>query len=59
MLLVDQLLPRNQWCTGRITETFPDAKGSVRTAKIKVSKFKDGTTTKYGIKEFIRPVSIK
>ena len=40
VLLVDQLLPRNQWSMGRIVEVFKDKKGSVRSAKVLVAQMK-------------------
>lgn len=40
VLVVDQLLPRSQWATGRITEVTKDEKGNVRSAKIAVAKIK-------------------
>lgn len=43
VLLVDQLLPRNQWSTGRIVEVNKDEKGNVRSAKIVVSKVKSSS----------------
>lgn len=43
VLLVDQLLLRNQWSTGRIVEVNKDEKGNVRSAKIVVSKVKSSS----------------
>ena len=40
VLLVDQLLPRNQWSTGRITQVIEDKQGNVRSAKITVAKIR-------------------
>jgi hypothetical protein len=40
VLVVDQLLPRNQWSTGRIVEVIADKQGAVRSAKIVVAKIK-------------------
>lgn len=40
VLLVDQLLPRNQWSTGRITEVTYDKLGNVRSVEIVVAKIK-------------------
>jgi hypothetical protein len=40
VLLVDQLLPRNQWAMGRIVEVIRDRRGNVRSAKVLVAKMK-------------------
>lgn len=40
VLLVDQLLPRNQWSLGRIVNTYPDEQGRVRVADVKIARVK-------------------
>ena len=52
VLLTDQLLPRNQWSLGRITETYPDDSGIVRVVKLRVAKYKDSGITNFGVLEF-------
>ncbi|KAL3967647.1 phylloquinone omega-hydroxylase/docosahexaenoic acid omega-hydroxylase [Sarotherodon galilaeus] len=38
VLIVDDSAPRNSWVMGRVIQTFEDAKGRVRQAKVKTSK---------------------
>ena len=45
VLLTDQQLPRNQWSMGRITKTYPDKYGFVRTVDLKISKMKGFAST--------------
>ena len=40
VMLTDQQLPRNQWSLGRVTNTYPDKYGFVRTVDLKISKMK-------------------
>ena len=40
VLVVDQQLPRNQWPLGRIVKVFPDRRGVVRSAMVKLSRAK-------------------
>ena len=35
VLVIDDCLSRNNWCLGRVLETFRDKKGLVRSVKIK------------------------
>ena len=55
VMLTDQLLPRNQWSLGRITEVYPGDEGIIRVVKVKVSKVKKSNDTK-GVTELVRPV---
>ena len=57
VLLVDQLLPRNQWCIGRIIETYPSSDGLIRRVKVRVSRCKEGSKMKIGVAELDRPIS--
>jgi hypothetical protein len=56
VLVTDQLLPRNMWSLGRITEIYPDEHGKVRSAKIKIAKFRDSSPTRFGTVELVRPI---
>ena len=47
VLIQDQLLPRNQWCTGRIIEIIKDKLGRVRSAFVKVAKSADNCSLLY------------
>jgi len=40
VLVVDQLLPRNMWCVGRITKIRVSEDGNIRSARVKVAKRK-------------------
>lgn len=56
VLVVDQLLPRNLWCTGRIVATKKDSKGYVRSASIKVSRCKHDGLLKFNHAVLERPI---
>jgi hypothetical protein len=56
VLVVDQLLPRNLWSTGRVTEVYPDNDGNVRSAKVKIAKYKDAKNTNFKTIEIERPI---
>jgi hypothetical protein len=56
VLVVDQLLPRNMWCLGRISEVYPDEHGNVRSAKIKIAKYRDASPTRFGTVDLVRPI---
>ena len=56
VLVVDQLLPRNMWCLGRVLET--EVRNShVRNAKIRVSRCKTGKFLQFGSTVLERPIS--
>ena len=57
VLVVDQLLPRNLWCLGRISEVRRDREGRVRSAEVVVSKSKDGRNLRIGTNRLERPIS--
>ena len=57
VLVCDQLLPRNMWCTGRIQEVREDKHGQVRSALVKVSRYKDGNGLQFGGTLMERPIS--
>ena len=57
VLVMDQLLPRAMWCTGRVQAVMPDKHGLVRSARVKVARFKDGHHLHIGVHELIRPIS--
>jgi len=57
VLVVDQLLPRNMWCVGRVVSVKADSHGSVRSAHVKVSKHKSGKDLKMSTTVLERPVS--
>ena len=54
VLLTDVLLPRSQWCLGKIVEVYPDNKATVRVVKVKISKTRDSGM---GTSELVRPVT--
>jgi hypothetical protein len=58
VLVVDQLLPRNQWSTGRIVEVRKDKDDRVRSARIRVSKCNIGKSKEFQceIKVLERPI---
>lgn len=57
VLIVDQLLPRNLWCTGRIVQIQRDDKGHVRSARVQVSRHKNGRDLHIGIAYLERPIA--
>ena len=57
VLVVDQLLPRNLWCLGRIVGVTKDDLGHVRAARVKVARYKEGQNFKMGISYLDRPIS--
>ena len=56
ILVVDQNLPRNFWCTGRITDVFEDSEGLVRSARVKVAKYRSGKDFQIGSTFLHRPI---
>lgn len=56
ILLVDQNMPRNMWCTGRVIDVKRDGKGVVRSAKVKVSKCKLNGCLQFGSTTLERPI---
>ena len=48
VLVVDENLPRNLWCLGRVVDLAINERGHLRSAKIKVSRCKDGKNLKFG-----------
>ena len=57
VLVSDQLLPRSMWCTGRVKEVAKDKDGHVRSATVKVAKFKSGNDLKIGSTILNRPIT--
>ncbi len=57
VLVVDQLLPRGQWCTGRISSIIEDSKGSVRVVKVKIAKKKSNINSVATTVELERPIT--
>ena len=51
VLVSDQLLPRSMWCAGRIQEVEKD--GHVRSATVKVARFKSSNDLKIGSSVFL------
>lgn len=56
VLVVDVLLPRNQWLTGRVTSVLSDKDGYVRAANVRVSKNKYNPSN-FKCSNFERPIS--
>ena len=57
VLVVDQLLPRGQWCTGRILSVIKDAKGHVRVAKVRIAKRGSNQGPDQAVVELERPIT--
>ena len=57
VLVVDQLLPRNMWCLGRIVSVRHDSEGRVRSATVVVSKYRDGSNFRIGTHRYERPIT--
>ena len=57
VLVVDQLLPRSLWCTGRVQDVVSDRHGHVRSAYVKVARFKDRKGLRIGCTILFRPIS--
>ena len=57
MLVIDQLLPRNLWCVGRVLSVKSDAENRVRSASVRVTKYKYGKDLKLGSHVLERPIS--
>ena len=57
VLVVDQLLPRNQWCLGRIDRTHQGQDGRVRSAEVVVAKHCDANGNLAGTHRLTRPIS--
>ena len=56
VLVVDQLLPRNLWCIGRIIKVFPGSDGCVRKVDVRVSRSKQRGALELGTKVLSRPI---
>ena len=56
VLVTDQMLPRNQWALGRVTEIFPDDEGRIRVVKVKTARIKDEKSTA-AVSELKRPIN--
>ena len=56
VLVVDQVLPRNMWCMGRIIHTEV-RRNHVRFAKVKVSRCKEGKTLTLDTTILVRPIN--
>lgn len=57
VLVVDQLLPRNLWCLGRIVSVNQNVDGNVRSADVKVSRCKVGNNLRIDKTILSRPIS--
>lgn len=57
VLVVDNLLPRSQWCMGRITQVYEDKNGRVQSVNVCINKFRDACKVKFGTSEILRPIS--
>ena len=57
VLVVDQLLPRNMWCLGRISVVHRDREGIVRSADVVVSKHRNDAGNLSGTQTLTRPIS--
>ena len=55
VLLVDSNLPRNLWSLGRIVRVNEASEGRVRSLIIKVNRFKEGKSLKFGTTDIERP----
>ena len=58
MLVVDVLLPMNQWCVGRITTINVGHDNRVRSAKVRTSKCKSGRSLDVSVTE-VEPPTVK
>ena len=57
VLVVDYLLPRNQWCLGLISQVFSDDDGHVRKVKVRISRCKSGKNLDIASTEIDRPIT--
>ena len=57
VLIMDQVLPRNQWVLGRVHEVFPSRDGVVRKLKIKVAKHRNANLNQFGCTSLLRPAT--
>ena len=57
VLVVDQLLPRNMWCLGRIESVKNGRDGLVRSAQVRVSRYSSANKFHIGSKVLDRPIS--
>ena len=57
VLVIDVLLPRNNWPLGRIVEVKSDNKNFVRSATIKISKCKNNLMTNFDTTLIERPIT--
>lgn len=48
VLVIDENLPRNLWCLGRIVDVDVNDRGHLRSVKVKVSRCKEGSKLKFG-----------
>lgn len=56
VLITDVILPRSQWCVGRITAVVKSKDGRVRSAKIKIAKCVFGNVVSVNVTEIERPI---
>ena len=57
VLVIDQLLPRNMWCTGRVQSVNISKDGKVRSANVKVVRYKEGSDLYFRSTIILRPIS--
>ena len=57
VLVVDENLPRNLWCLGRIVDVDFNDRGHLRSVKVKVSRCREGAQLKVGSFFLNRPVN--
>ena len=57
VLVADYQLPRNQWPLGRVSEVLRDKRGYVRSAVVKMAKFKNSNLTDFGSIYIHRPIT--
>lgn len=57
VLVIDQNLPRNMWCLGRVINVKSDDKGAVRSAHVRVSRCKLNGRVHLGITVLERPIT--
>ena len=55
VLVKDILLPRNQWCLGRVIEEYPSEDGKVRSVKLRISRSSPKGSSPAST-EIVRPV---
>ena len=57
VLVVDQMLPRNMWCLGRIVKITENEDGHVRLATVRVSRTKGDTGLNFKSTLIERPIA--